>query len=620
MSSNQIMLIGSLPPTRSHAAVCMDMLAHSLSESGFSVTCLIDTLAPSPSSAATYKTERRNQLSDSTALREMPRLFVAGNGGDSLFVFEMMQSATGGTIITDQSLLPLAPAIAEISGHSSKELIAWFEDKYHAAGRLAAQAAYTHRRISNQLPHTVNAYGFALNNIQFLIALSENQKETFGAIDNQAEVLSAELLSTPLRPAAISLQSFAIVGASKELQAEVTTNIEAGPLNDRVGMLWLDRFLPDCMNRLKDADAIIILDAQDAAICPLFLSAVSSGKLALDVGQHWAGEHSTGASLPTLTPHPSSVLHAIAALHTIDGLADRLIKLQAQAVEKNGIAGLTADSLYELALEASKNTPLKSDILTPLLSEVTNNGESKVVGERGKIADGSILVGAVPIRPILKQQYPDLDPDTCPNFIERATLAAAAEFTSEHPENLAAKMGFEAPIWSATAPDNWASVRSGLINDSSGFIWGGHVSAEMAEQHHLALAHAGALTATWDFQLSEVETSLPPLKTGAVSGFLPSVDTYWRYDTLRKTLKLCFLTGGEGSLEVRSKGEDALLMYDAVHQNLAETSAREPVEVKVAHHGLAIIELAALRSNTSQPHHLLQQMSETGLSFIWSAE
>lgn len=631
MSKSTILIIGSLPHARTNAAHLTDQFARSFAAHGLDVHCLIDTLGQAPTEPVPYRVHRHHQLTDETfdVLRDLPRLYVVGSHGDSLFAFEQLQNTPGAVIVADNSLLPLAPALAALTGQTTDAFARWLTGRYGEAGWTMAQAAYGYRRRSIEITHEVSAYGFTLPSASKIIALSSAQQNAMQQDGLEPELACSQAYTahTPKTCRATGHTNILIVGASQEIEQTVDVELTTGTLKGLATVTWRYAAVQVTESDVLNADAVFLLDQTDAAVSPLHAACLKKGNLVLTSGQAWGRAYHT-ASMPPLRNHPASVVHTLAALTQIGGLSAALVAHQSTLYTlytQEAGCGLGIDDLLTICSTASAGSHLLEHphrLAGIRLSAFA--GDLSELQRREAVA----LAGCVPIPPILSALQENEAPLHGPKFIEKSARNALADFMGLPNVLLPARMGFEAPAVSyeansKTQQATWAQVSEGLLARQV-IVWGLPADTISTTDWMVFQGAQPNEPAEWDFQLSSDDSHLKPDQLDTISGFDGTTGMAWSYDPLRNTAKIAFMTGGPGQLSINTSANNTNLMLRVAGTTDVQTLTHDTACIaNIAEHGLAMLELADVPSSDqepSRPHLLLHILCEHGLQFRWNPD
>ena len=629
MSDPSIVIIGSLPPTPSNAAHLMDQLARNLTDNGYEVHCLIDTLGQTPIEPKPYTVHRFHELNDARLgiLRDLPRLYVLGSGGDSLFAFEQMRKSPGAVIVADYSFLPIAPAVAAISNRDINDIAHWLESRYGDAGWTAAQAAYGYRRRSSAINREISAYGLVLGGSETVIALNPEQHDIMLRDGLQPKVLNPHIMAAllPNTPQTADAITVIVVGASTNTRKAVETELSGGTLKGKAHIRWRYAASHVTESDIANTDAVFHLGQQDAAASPLHIACVKSGKLILSAHQPWAAAYQI-RQMPTLGDRPAAILHAVAALSQVDGLQDALIAHQTAVLAREADSGLDIEGLLEICTEASSGAQLygaDSKLEEVCLSTITGDIAAH------KTSETTALIGCVPVPPILSALGAADSRSDHAKFMEYTALTALAHFMGIPKGLLPSRMGFEAPVlrWNpdqrdGAEPTNWTVFSNGL-QAGQAIVWGLPANTVSAPDWVVHQGTAPSRTVSWVFQPPAQDLHLKPDQLETISGFDETTGLAWSYDPLRKIAKIAFMTGGAGQLSLSTTADETdSMVYVCGAKDVQTLVSGKVCESKIADHGLAMLELADIPSYDTVPassHSLLQVLHEHGLHIHWNA-
>lgn len=617
-AATKILIVGSLPPTRSHAALLTHSLAAAAAQYGIEVVCLIDALAPPPESDLPYTVARPfDPFIQSGQAGNWPRLFVVGSGGDSLPVIETLHTAPGAVIAATHSLFDLSLPWLQTAPDFPENLTTWLSEKYGKPGAVVADALINHRRSSDHLGREIPAYDLLLQTATSHLTLGPLQTARMtdaGFNPTQIGAVPVKLQHADRATDKSPLQIL-VIGADIETAKTVSQGVASSALTQQLQLTFKDRYSPCCQQALLASDAVAILDGHDSAACPYFELAAFNGIPLITAGQPWTSLLPHGAHIAL--DHPvsrASLLHAIAAMGTVDGLLSGL----EQGLKALGSNQQQPDTWMETLLRAAATaTPVNLAKTYPLPQVLAPMLHVKPSPPNSHDPSGIFaLIGAVPSPHILQQFYPDLDAGACPRFMTPNIALTAADFMQIPAAQLQDRMGFEAPliVTEQTAPGaefggrklrRWTEVQPGLRRAKEALTFGCAVPG--ATQ-----APTSEASASWPLITAPQDTTSPAV----TSSFDVESGVYWSYDPVRGALNCMLLTGGAGHLEFQTSGKTSFVVT-----NLSSTqivSSQENGRFTISTDGLGLFKVAILPSGENNENDMLKRLAQDSLHLKWS--
>lgn len=615
----QLLLIGSLPPTRSHAALMTHAIALAATECGIDVVCLIDALAPPPK-ALPYRVVRSfDEFIQSGSANSWPRLFVVGSKGDSLQAIEALHAAPGAVIVAAQSLFDLALPWLQTSAAYPDNFVSWLTTRFGEAGSSIADGLTLHRRQAKELTSEIPAYDLLLAPATTHLALEPLQSLSLG----HAGFTPKEITGPP-PPKALKLANqkhrnsplrIAIVGARSAVKSAVKNVGNSNKIMSKQQVAFYDRYDPNTGAEILAADAVAILDGHDAVWCPHFDLALACGIPLVTANQRWAANLSGDAQICIENPvSQTAVIHAIVALATVDGLLaglkDGLKQHQPEAQNFDG---------WSAAIQTAAATarPAALDKINTSLPIIEATASAEKLGTNIQAASGIMaLVGAAPAGPLLKQFFPDLDAEKCPRFMTTEIASALSAFVGKPAPQMQDQMGFEAPLIADGTHDTstqasarkirrWADVQPGLRLAKKALAFGcaidGAIAASLAGQK-----------IRWPFKIPPEIFGNPAITSAYDSGS----GIYWSHDPVRGSLTCALFTGGEGALRFTAAGENSFVITDLSSTSIASQTAS--CAFKTASHGVCLFKLSVLPALENNDEYLMKILAQDGLLLEWS--
>lgn len=604
-----ILVWGSLPPVRSHAAVLTHWVAAALTEAGHRPLCVLDDLSP-PVADLPYQTVRRyDPALQSDDVRKLPRLYVVGGQGDSLSVLEQLDAAPGPVLVADSSLLPLALPFLErkhtARAGAHRRFSTWLTDKYGTAGHTLAEAVTLHRRHSQAIASEINAFDLLLEKATTHIALDGTTVERLKNSGLNPVYLKPPRLEFIASDPAPEL--LAVIAEDKSIADALEATVAASAIANRVRILFGDRYAPETSALISKAGMIAILDGHDTEFCPLAQRALDQNKPLIAAQQPW----SLRAGVAALQIEPSKaatgLFHAVAALTTQPDLRARLQTLSPNRDQQK--ASIFADELVKHAKTAHQlpATPENDDEQRAPLSSPT-----APTGVADKIC---ALVGAVPAPPILQQQLPESELARYPKFMTPELAQRIAAFFTEPAARLVDALGFEAPlIKSENGPSeisgarpgtSWSAIAPGLRHATSAVSFASSI-ADMPS------APASTGTVAWNTKLPQAAT----LPNAPTFGCVPESGLLWQQDPIRNQVRCALLTGGAGKLKLAVRGHVSLVATDRRETLVSVPGSEATFEVEAR--GLFLFKAMVLPSLGTSHLTTIKELADKGLHLEWS--
>lgn len=617
--TKQILLVGSLPPTRSHAALLTHAFAMAAAESDMEVVCLIDALAPPPNEGLPYRVVRPfDSFIQSGTADNWARLFVVGSKGDSLPAIEALHAAPGAVIAATDSLFDLALPWLQTSPDFPANFSAWLTAKYGDAGTKVAEGFTQHHRMAKQLTNEVPAFDLLLSPATCHLALGQHQfaalKDAgFKPIDIGPPPLSQSGSQIVNSPACIAL-----VGASDLVKTAVTDAQKSGAFPRGLTVTFFHRYCGKLEKEIINSEAVAILDGHDATFCPHFECAVANSIPVITAGQHWAKALPEGAHYSLKNPASAiSVVHSIAALESIEGMKAGLIcGLEKWRTKKPK----GSDWIAAIMAAAATAPPAKIAAPSPL-PKPTENPALNAAAQAQPVSDIMALVGAAPAGPLLHQLYPEMNTERCPRFMTPTAALAVSTFMGIPAAQMLDHMGFEAlviaekikgghPLVLTNKTRRWADIQPGLRHAKNALAFGCAIDGATP-------AIVAKKKVNWSFTMpSEITETLNTPKA-INSAYDASAGLYWVHDPVRGSLKCVLLTGGAGVLTINTSGASSFVLTD-----LASTKTvmgTDSCAFTIGDHGLGLFKIAALPTANNNSSDLMKMLAEDGLHLEWSA-
>lgn len=619
LPNQELLIVGSAAPVRSHAALLTHAIASMVAAHGVKVTCLIDALAPPPAADLPYRIVRPYAAPKTLAhISSLPRLFVIGGDGDSFPALELFQQAPGPVIPADRSLFPLLLPLLEKDGDAPARFRDLLVEKFGAPGRLVGEAYARHKRLSKGLVDLFPALDILLASAPVRFAVSapiKHDLESGGlsalSLSLQApETLQANMPTSDSAGAQTPPRAL-LIGAPDDREDEVDQALDFSPGTVTLGVA--DRFDPDIYAKINQADIVAIVDAPSAATCPLFWHAAHSLKSLITCGQHWARDLPHEAHL-TCTPSATGLFHAVTALASSDRLAD----LQRRAL-KNWLGAHNAEASAQQAaflnaVMAATGGPMT--LALPVPPRPSHPVVEPLDTGPDQAASGAVaLIGAVPAALLLERWMPGIDTQHSPQFMTIEIAQALADFLDEPLLRLVDEMGFEAPMIASgeqTAPTpsklkSWHQIQPDLLMARTAFSMG------TAYIEGVQPAPSGeGVSASWTFGLEALKHN--PKQT---RGFDQNTGIYWKLDRLRRSLTLVFFTGYSGELCVMVPGTTPFVITDLSNTLVCPAGAASHFQINAG--GIARLKMSLQPETGANPQSIETVLASQELAFHWRA-
>lgn len=617
-----MLLIGSLPPTRSHAALLTHAVAMAATENGIDVVCLIDALAPPPDEDLPYRVVRSfDSFIQNGAADDLPRLFVVGSKGDSLPVIEALHAAPGAVISATHSMFDLALPWLQTSSDFPSNFSAWLAAKYGDAGTAVAEGFTQHRRMAKKLIAEIPAFDLLLAPATCHLSLGHQQ---FSAL-TEAGFKPKEIALPPVQHSTdqkhISPMRITVIGASSAVETAVVDAQKSGAFPRDLSVTFYDRYSAQLDLAISTSVSAVILDGHDAVFCPHFQRLAANTIPTITAGQHWAKELPIGAQCCLTHPaSPISVVHMLAALADVagmmTGLKNALAKWQAKRPDATDWApNLLATAATAKPTKLAALTAIQAPIKKPTLSPASNSGENT------EPASGIMaLVGAVPDGPLLHHLYPKIDAERCPKFMNPSTAQTLSTFMGLPAAKILDHMGFEAPLIAektsnesplnlANKTRHWADIQLGLRHAKNALAFGCSIDGAKP-------ANQTVKKVSWSFTVPpEVMDSINTPKA-INSAYDTNAGLYWVHDPVRGSLKCALFTGGPGALEFSSSSTHSFVITDLT--STKTLLCTESCAFTINDNGLALFKVAALPTENNNYPNLMKMLAEDGLHLEWS--
>ncbi len=623
-----LLLVGSLPPQPSHAALLTQTIADLLVSNGINVTCLIDELAPPPPEGLSC-TVIRPFMPDflDGAYDNWPRLYVVGGDGGSLMALEMLHASPGPVVLAEDSVFSLTEAWLQETDAGDKSFYEWLAKTQGKDGETLARSILMHRRTSSAIGKEVSAVDLLCAPATHIFTIGQHHLPPL----HEHGVTSLEpfypLATLPDRgtndappPPAQDLKIL-VIGMGKENASLLSKAIDELAESTSISISFQSRFAQNIDAMIADADVVAILDGQHAVFCPYVHTAIAGNKAIIHAGQRWTSIFPLGSTLMVDHPHAVHQLAmTFAALSRADGLLTALT--EKMTIDINQASQCGADWSSALMAAAKKATTINH----PTLSKLPD-----IAGQPTQIDQTSItpntdstvaLVGAVPARPILEKLIPTLDIKTCPRFMTSTLASKLSEVMNQPRSILTSQMGFEASLVSETAaPPHpnadtkvrpWPEIRQGLRAAQTGVAFGCQI-----EGLSPAPTGKGMASIRWSFYPPAPKDHRPTSqKLGRETGYDEATGVYWVYSGARKTLQILVFTGSPGELVVSSPGSNMLVISDKSQTGLFGGQDRSTLSI--AAHGVGHFQVAVAPNESGYLGDLMKILADQGLLLEWS--
>lgn len=601
---DQILIVGSLPPTPSGAALLTHMLATELREKGVETTVLIDEMSVPPQ-AASYQVVRPfdPEVQDGK-FDTWPRLYVLGNKPDSLPVVDQMQTAPGAAIVADTSLFDLALRWLDLKPDGDKDLNTWLTDQHGVSGTKLAEAIIHHRRRSKAVGQEISGYDLLLSQATSLVPVSLGQKAEFERQDLPCQ-------SRPLLPFIVSEaptvdntdSDFLIVGLSKIGRTFLETELAH---HKNIRCRFLSRFSEQTTEAVMTSGCLVVLDGDDAAFCPLVAAAASADKPIICANQPWLADLSPGSVLP--------VSHADAYRELIHAMLHVRTTQLGGKQNQQSIAD-KAESL-ETLLQAAKTSTVLERLSGPKFADVSTQELPQIEAAPPGTSAARALVGAVPASHILASQMPGIELDSSPRFLTPALANYLSELVEEPVLRLSDYLGFENPI--VDADESHLPVGA----EKKRMLWEDIAKGLHAADAPIAFGCAfdEALSPAKPIDNSPVQWAfkLPPAvleKRGPTKEYDWKTNIFWKYDTSRSHVIILLMTGSAGALSISTRCEEAFLVSDG--RNTQHITGKNETSCHIDTSGVACLKFAAIPDENGNVPDIRSMLCTHQLTLTW---
>lgn len=564
-SQSRILIVGSLPPTPSDAALWTSILALACSAAGLETVVLLDELHAPIDEALSYKTVRPYEDKFiKGAFDDWPRLSVVGGSADSLPVLAMLRRAASAVVISDRSLLKSANVGLHQLGFEAGDLTCWLQEKIGQEGARLGNTLLVHNRMAWNIENEVSAYDYLIPENSTPIALTGLQATELGTshIANVADFLPATHHGqTPLAP---KDNGALIVGLADHLQDDFTELLGE---KHEFKVAYRNRFAPDLKEALEKATIVAVLDGANAALCPVVIASLTQQKLLIVANQSWVGALPKGSVLPI--QHPEAVVQLANAF-----LFLRFNHEAANSMRQALVAGTERSPALVDMLRTTANaaSPLVRPIVRPAFE---STAIQTVVAQSVPSPEGIwSLVGAIPAMPILAALYPDLNVLESNRFLSFAHAKYLANMTDEPLLAIANYLGCENPMINdihegvPAAMERkvkpWSSVASGLKRGQKALAFGCNI-----ESVYVPTSTTKTPNAIWSYHFP---TDLSDTKED--TKYLdPASGLFWKTDLVQNTISFLLMTGGTGTLGMQVNAEDGLIVSDGTKTEFLSAGA-----------------------------------------------
>lgn len=607
---NKIVLLGSLPPVPSHTSLWTELVAETLQEAGAEVVVLIDALAPPPNSGSGIKTARPYDKDVKRGVYdEWPRLAIVGNRTDSLTVLSQLANNATPVMVTDQTMFDIALVKTELE-QSWSTLRQWLIEMFGSAGNKLASAIIDHKRISTEIGTEVRAFDFVLSGVQTGLALTNGQMSDIGSACSSVTLLPS--LIGPPTTSSNATKNCLVIGMPQTVQAEFQ---DLCRLSKDTRITFEDRHTSTVIPAIEQSDVVAVLDGHEAALCPLAIRALNAGKKLIAADQHWVKDLPVGSVLPvTGGSIAHGLTHALQFATTSSAFNDDAPQPKGT---KSKVKTEFASALFE-AVEGVSNGPLWSD---PLSFNCSTRIDTLPVehNPKGRLA----LIGAIPMHPILKQSYPNLDLENCPRFLSLEHAKYLANLTAAPLVSVASNLGYEDallsdlselsgdpeladdPITLKVKP--WQAVMPHLREAHKALAFGCAV-----EGAHRPISASQANNAFWRYVFPE------GLEEQADLSQQLDEDTglFWQFTQYQNAISLLFTTGAVGALEIEIQTPRPLVVSDGAKTVVADKN--QAIDFEVPPHGMALLKLTTLPNSDGKLTDIRKTLAGVPVNLKWS--
>lgn len=604
---NRVLLIGSLPPMPSFAAQWTQLIAERLVACDIEVVVLIDEMSPPPIDLAGVKTVRPfDQEFTEGTFNSWARLVVLGSKPDSLAQIAFLKRCPTSVLVTDLSLFNLAHANAALT-HTSSNFRSWLEDAYGEAGATLGNALFDHKRVPTQIGEDIPAYGFVIPDTCAVAGITTRQIGHLAEANPSATQLPDaffETADTPPEPD--GKHRICIIGLPKDLESAFAAQSK---LPEDVIVTFRDRFSDHIIEEIQTAKTVAVLDGHETALCPLAVRAISSGKHVIVADQPWISNLPPGR-IDTV-PNAQSLQALTHALQFATSRSLPAVNQQSATDYAPSQGAKFVSALMRCAGRSAQDT-LQPDVLA---FEV--QGPRKTAPTEKAAAGIWSLVGAVPVKPILEQLYPQLNLDKCPRFLSLEHGRYLAALMDTPLLAIAGHLGCE-DAFITDAPHTsdprltrkikpWQHVAPHLLQGEKALAFG--CSFEGA---HQAQIDSAATAANWSFSLPADLADNPDLLQ------LLDRDTgiFWRYDPYQNTVSILLATGGRGTLDLSLQTGPPCLISDGTQTAVVRAGAS--VQLSAPEHGMLLAKVTNMPQASGQALDVRKTLAGEPINLKWS--
>ena len=626
-----LLMVGSLPPFESAAAALCLHTANALSQH-FEITCVIDDLAPPAPAELGFSTIRfRELVAGVDTYQVMPRLFIIGDEGDSLFALELLEQAPGIVVPASLSLHNLAEPVCRAKNSWPDAYWRWLHENWPDAAATLFSARVFHRRQSSAQGLETPAFDLLLEHASALVAPSERAATALTASGLEPD------LTLPFAPAAPQVpepkagpaKTILFIGQHSGLAAQVADQLAPLPIASGISCQVSNMTDQALVNKIAQADTVVFADNSDDAACPAFSIALALGKAIITAGQPWTAGLPADCRLDADAPGSvEKVIAAIGALATLNGWKE-IIERQALTTfsQEDPTAALVRlikqvepGSIGAIADKAHRPTLPKEASAQLAVSDGPAFEPPPITEETSSVA----LVGAVPPAGILGTVLPSLDIANCPRFATPALAGRLANIARDDPATLLARMGFEAPIVAAEGdlpechrdPVALANLMPGLKAARAAAAFSckvaGAIDGASLLRHHLETVGGKTELA---IAIEYVDKGINTVR----QGFLASSGLFWSHDEIRHTAQCIAMVGAGANLRLRAGSDCAYMVANADNSCLIDEDQSALLQADEL--GLVDFRLLALdpqKKTPLQSEDLRKQLAESGLILEWS--
>ncbi|NVJ97139.1 MAG: hypothetical protein HWE25_03245 [Alphaproteobacteria bacterium] len=608
-----LLVIGSLPPVKSAAAALGLHMARTLA-STYSVTFVIDDLAPPPPSGLPFQHVRtRNLQSDWAQYKGHARLYIVGGEGDSLSALELLEKAPG-------IVLPASLDMADLAIPFCKATNKWPDHYWHWLHHVAGKHAETLYKARVHFGRESRAQGRELPAFSLLLSAGSAIVSPGAAASRalQASGLSpsASLNALPStgqqQPAPTTVRRVLYVSETSLACQKVRKDLSVFQGFAHMEHLSIHPASPHLAEAIIESDLTVLLSGRNDTCSPALSVALAASRYIVTASQPWAANLPPGSHISV--GHPEAYQALTAAVGALSSDASLRASLLACRT-KEETTGETYAPLFTLLDQA----PAEADLPVKAAQECGETVPESMGGVWPAQAGAMALIGAVPPPVVLKAQMPDLRINICPRFATPALARRIAEIMPEHPASVLAEMGYEAPVILAQgqAPDAhrqalaWPTIREGL-HAKEAISFACQVD-QTVPYCNIQKEKSAPLSLRIAIDFDETDRKAPS------RGYLPEYGLFWHHDTVRHTMHCILMVGQQAEFLLKMAGDTACMVSGTTGSHLVHSE--RAANLSSDELGLLHFSLMGLETPTGAPVTstcLRKRLADTGLILEWS--